>query len=428
LDARLQKRYLLLVEAHVNDVQSVAAGVKALPGVATSFAATQGAWRFFANPKVTLPKLIEPLRSVGRQACAESPSSYVLVVHDWSKLDYDGHASKKDLTQLSQVLDRGYEQLTALLVDAANGAPLAPMGMTVLSAAGMHSTEAVAPQPRTPHLDQVLPWMEASRSWGLSKTCVHVIDREADSLKHWRQWAAAGHRFLARGDDRRASFRGQSKRLSEIVATLQAEGAFAAHGEVAIRGRKGEQWVAETAITLDGPAWGRTPEGKTCRVDGPPINLRLVVVHVRDSQGELLAEWLLLSNVWEVSALQVAHWYYWRWQIESFHKLLKSAGLEVEEWLQESAAAITKRLLVGCMACVTVWTLQRQTTPEALECQKILVRLSGRQMKRHRPITAPALLAGLHLLLTMLEVLEHYTPEQLHKFANTAAPHLCASG
>lgn len=428
MDARLQRRYLQLVESHMNVVQAVAAGVKALPGAGQSFAATQGAWRFFANPRVTLAKLVEPLREVGRQACRESPSPYALLVHDWSKLDYDGHKSKPDLTQLSQELDRGYEQMTALLVDGHQGAPLAPMGMTVFSAAGLHSTEADSPQPRLAHLDQVLPWMEASRTWDLSKTCVHVIDREGDSLKHLRQWDAAGHLFLVRGDDRRVKFRGESQLLSQIVQTLRAEGAFANTGEVSIRGRKGRQWIAEAEIVVDGPAWGRTTEGKTCRVNGPPLRLRFVVAQVRDSEGQLLAEWLLLTNVWDVPALQIALWYYWRWQIESFHKLLKSAGLEVEEWKQESAAAIAKRLLVGCMACVTVWTLQRQATPEARECQQFLVRLSGRQTKRHRPITTPALLAGFYVLLTTLEVLEHYTPDQLRHYAQTAAPILCRSG
>ena len=358
----------------MNAVQAVAAGVKALPGVGTAFAATQAAWRFFANPRVTLGKLIEPLREVGRQACEESRSPYVLVAHDWSKLDYDGHRSKTDLTQLSQELDRGYELLTALLVDGADGSPLAPMGITVLSAAGMHSTESDTPQPRLAHLEQVLPWMEASRTWGLSKTCVHVIDREGDSLKHMRSWDAAGHRFLVRGDDRRVSFRGQSQRLSQVVDVLSQEGFFVSHGEISLRGRKGQQWVAETEIVLDGPAWGKTPAGKNCRVDGPAIRLRLVVVQVRDAPGTLLAEWLLLTNVWDVSALQIALWYYWRWRIESFHKLLKSAGLEAEEWLQETASAIAKRLLVGCMACVTVWALQRKSTPEAHECQRFLVR------------------------------------------------------
>lgn len=428
MDRRLQKRYLQLVESHMNVVQSVAAGVKVLPRVGNAFSATQGAWRFFANPRVTLGKLIEPLREVGREACRESLSSYVLLVHDWSKLDYDGHTSKADLTQLSQKLDRGYEQMTPLLVDAHDGAPLAPMGVSVLSAAGLHTSEADTPQPRIAHLEQVLPWMESSRSWGLSKTCVHVIDREGDSLKHMRRWHAAGHLLLVRADDRRVKFRDESRLLSEIIEILQQEGAFERNGEVSIRGRTGEQSTAETEIVLDGPAWGTTPEGKTCRVLGPALRLRLVVVHVRDATGKLLAEWLLLTNVWDVSALQIALWYYWRWRIESFHKLLKSAGLEVEEWLQETAAAITKRLLVGCMACVTVWALQRQTTPEAKECQRFLVRLSGRQMKRKRPITAPALLAGLHLLLTMLDVLDHHTPAQLREYADRAAPLLRSSG
>src|SRR5205823_6928309 len=138
--------------------------------------------------------------------------------------------------------------------------PLAPMGMTVFSAAGLHSTEADSPQPRLAHLDQVLPWMEASRTWGLSKTCVHVIDREGDSLKHLRQWDAAGHRFLIRGDDRRVQFRGQSQLLSQIVKVLHQEGALVATGQVSIRGRSAEQWVAESEVIIDGRAWGQTRE------------------------------------------------------------------------------------------------------------------------------------------------------------------------
>jgi hypothetical protein len=412
----------------MNVVQAVAAGIKALPGVGKAFAATQGAWRFFANERVTLPKLIEPLREVGRQECKESSSAYVLAVHDWSKLDYCSHTSKTDQTQLSQELDRGYEQMTVLLVAAEDGAPLAPMGLELLSAAGRHTTEAEAPQPRINHLDQVLLWMEASRSWGLDKKPVHVIDREADSLKHLRAWEAARHLFLVRADDRRVQFRGRSELLSQIVQILSGEGAFQPTGEVSIRGRKGQQSVAETEVVLNGPSWERDPEGKKRRVPGPALRVRLVIAQVRDANGELLAEWLLLANVFDVTAAQIALWYYWRWKIESFHKLLKSAGLEVEEWQQETAVAIAKRLLVGCMACVTVWSLQRQATPEAKECQAFLVGLSGRQMKRSRPVTAPALLAGLHVLLTMLDVLEQYSPAQLREYAQIAAPALCRSG
>ncbi len=422
MELRLQKRYRHLVESHLNVVQAVAAGIKAIPGVEKSFAATQAAWRFFRNPDVTLGELIGPLQDVGREACMVSGSPYALIAFDWSKMDYDGHANKPDLTQLSHAQDLGYEMATALLIDAADGSPLAPMGLSVLCSLGMYSTESKSVQPPVAHLDQVLSWMEHSNSWSLGRRPVFVIDREADSVKHLRAWDAAGHLFLVRADDRRLSFRGSSQLLSEVALTLEHEGCFKSYGKVSIRGQMGTQSIAETEVILDQPANGTTADGKSCRIPGIPLNVRLVVVHVRDDDGKLLAEWWLLTNVLDVSALQIATWYYWRWRIETFHKLLKSSGLEMEEWLQESALAITKRLLVGCMACVTVWALQRQTTPEAETCKAFLVRLSGRQMKRKRPVTAPALMSGLHLLLTMLQVLESHTVEQLQAYAKIAAP------
>jgi hypothetical protein len=428
MDVRLQKRYLQLVGAHVNAVQAVAAGIHALPGAGQSFAATQAAWRFFKNPRVTLVKLIEPLRAMGRCSAAESSSPYVLLAHDWSKMDYDTHTSKTDLTQLTNALDRGYEMGTALLVDAGNGAPLAPMDVRVRAADGSYTTESETVERHLPHLEQVLPCMKASATWQLGRTCVHVIDREADSVKHMRQWDADGHKVLLRADDRRVEFCGNIQLFSAITATLEAEQKFALTREVDFKGGCAQQFVAETDVVLTEPAWGRTPEGKNRRIPGRPLRLRLVIVQLRDDKGTRLAQWWLLTNVWDVSAETVAMWYYWRWRIESFHKLLKSAGLELEEWRQESASAIAKRLLVAAMACVTVWQLQRLNTREAQTCQQFLVRMSGRQTKRTRPITTSALLAGLHLLLTMLEILEHYTPDQLRVFARQAAPLLRPSG
>lgn len=414
----------------MNAAQAVAAGIKALPGVGQAFAATQAAWRFFANPRVTLPKLVEPLRDAGRKSAAQSESPYALLVHDWSKLDYDGHTSKTDQIRLTNEYDRGYDQATALLVDAATGDPLAPMEVAVKAADGMHTTRYDAPQPAVTHREQVLPTMHASRAWEVPKTLVHVIDREADSLNHYRQWHADGHFFLVRANDRRATYRGELRKLSGIIQQLQADGAFAEVREIEFRGRPARQFVAETEIVLAGPAWSRPDgSGNAKRVPGPPLTMRFIVAQVRDQQGQLLAEWLLLTNLLtDVTADRIALWYYWRWRIESFHKLLKSAGLQTEFWQQESATAIAKRLLVACMACVVVWQLERQRTPEAQTCQKFLVRLSGRQTKRRRSVTTSALLAGLHVLVVMLDVLQDHTPEQLRQFAYHAFPLLRFSG
>ena len=148
--------------------------------------------------------------------------------------------------------------------------------------------------------------------------------------------------------------------------------------------------------------------------------LRLIIVELRDTEGKVLAHWLLLSNVpldWATSD-QLARCYYWRWRIESFFKLLKSHGQQLEHWQQETGPAIFRRLLVAAMACVVVWQLQADESPSAMELKTVLVRLSGRQTKRKRPHTAPALLAGMWALLSMFALLEHYDLRKLRQLAN----------
>jgi hypothetical protein len=421
MDRRLQDRYLVLVHQHMNTATTLAAGIHALPYVGNAFAAAQAAWRFFNNKKTTLPVLVEPLRELARQSVAQSSSEYALLVHDWSKIEFAGHASKKDQVQLSHSTDHGYEMTTALLVDAATGMPLAPMELSLLAATGRHTTADAKVQPVIAHLDQILPVMQASESWGLGKRLVHIIDREADSLLHMRQWHAQGHGFLVRADDRRVEFRGASCLLTEIVPLLRQEQAFQDVRDVEIRGKKGRLFVAQTEIILDGPAWQRDEDDKKIRVPGEPMSVRLIVAQVRNKSGKVLAQWLLLTNVAvAVGADLIATWYYWRWKIETFHKLMKSAGLQMEEWQQRSAKAISKRLLVASMTCVVVWQLERLTTPAAETLKEFLMRLSGRQTKRSRPITTTGLLAGLHALITMLAVLERHTPEELREFAKAA--------
>jgi hypothetical protein len=170
--------------------------------------------------------------------------------------------------------------------------------------------------------------------------------------------------------------------------------------------------VAEAAVVLTRRAWHqRRRGGKRLRrvVPGPPLPLRLVVSRVFGAGGELLAEWLLLSNVpAEVAAEAVALWYYWRWRVESYFKPLKSAGQQLEGWQQGTAEAVAKRLVVASMACVVVWRLARAEGPEAAGARAALVRLGGRQVRRGKGYTAPALLAGLWVLLAGLAAVEQY--------------------
>jgi hypothetical protein len=131
MDRRLQRRYVKLVKEHMSSATRTAAGPSLLPGQSKSAAATQAAWRFFNNDRVDMTSLVEPLRQAGRDASAESSSDFVLLAHDWCKIDYGNHAAKADLRQLTHEHDIGYDLTTALLVDADDGVPLAPMQLHV---------------------------------------------------------------------------------------------------------------------------------------------------------------------------------------------------------------------------------------------------------------------------------------------------------
>lgn len=417
LDARLQRRYLMLVQSHLRVANALAAGVASLPDAGSAFAATQAAWRFLNNDRISLPALAEPLREVGRRRVATLKAPLVLLVHDWCKASFHHPRRKRDLAQLTHDSDVGYELTTALLVSADDGQPLAPMELEVYTKKGVLSTRDGSSRHR-PHLEQVLPTMRASQSWGLSKPIVHVIDREADSVDHYRRWDSAGHKFLIRADDRRVRWNGPPFLLSEVARKLREQGTFSCAGAANDQGRKAQLWVAETRVVLHRPA-KKNVRGRKYDKPGRPLELRLIVAQVRGRGGKLLAQWLLLSNVpgeWATAEL-LAWCYYWRWRIESFFKLLKSHGQQLEQWQQASGPAIARRLLIAAMACVVVWQLQADQSPKATELKGLLVRLSGRQTKRSHPHTAPALLAGLWMLLSFLELLEHYSLHELKRLA-----------
>lgn len=421
IERRLQRRYVTLVKSHMHTGSRTAAGMSLPHSTKGAFTATQAAWRFFNNDHIVLSDLMEPLRHVGREATKESTSPYSLLVHDWSKLGYSAHRSKKDIVQLTHKDDTGYELTTALLVSADTGSPLAPMEVHLKAKGKTYSTRVGVGSEN--HLSQVLPTMEASKGWDIPTTLVHVIDREADSIRHLRSWHEAGHLFLVRIDDRKVLWNEKEMWVADILPHMN----FQLQEPVQYRSKKAELHVAETTITLYLPArtWVNNHSHQK-KVPGKPLTARLVVSRIVGAGNEILAQWFLLTNVPSDNAdtRTISTWYYWRWQIESFFKLLKSSGLELEHWQQETALAIARRLLVAAMACVTVWQLERDKTDAAEKMKLLLMRLSGRATKRSRPITTPGLLHGLFVLLPLLELMQEGNLESVQSLAHEAMPFL----
>lgn len=280
--------------------------------------------------------------------------------------------------------------------------------------------------------------MTAAAGWRLGHTLVHVIDREADSVGHYRRWHAAKHQFVVRADrDRVVLHQGRDSSLTEVAASLADSFADVHDTEgqpqlVSIRAGTGTVHVAETEVVLHRAArhytGERTASGykKQVEVPGPPLPLRLVVTRVVDKAGKALAEWWLLTNVAgaDADAATIGRWYAWRWSIESYHKLIKTSGMNAEEWQQQSGAAFLRRLCVASMACLTVWHLQRDKSAQAARLRVVLIRLSGRQMKYKVESTAPALLAGLERLLAIDDLMQVEDIDEILALARRQLPRL----
>jgi hypothetical protein len=425
VEKRLQKRYQQLVQEHSGHAHPGAPGPRLLPNESSAKAGAMAAWRFYANPRTTFTRLAAPLLQAAADAATEHCQDFALVPLDWSWLDYSRHSSKPDRALGPNGL-LGYKLLSALLLSDRDGLPLAPLCAQLQTARGLFSSRFDRLRRPGTALDELAPVLDFVTDLPLGKRPVFIIDQEADSIFHWRLWQRRKCLFLVRGDDDRkvrlGGPDGEELLLPAVARRLRRQGAFRRVRTVQYEGRSVGQYVAETAVVLERPAWlHRQVDGQRKRLvrPGVPLPLRLVVTELRDQNGRVLERWYLFTNVpAQVSAATVALWYYWRWKIETFFKLLKGSGQQVEHWQQEDGPTVLKRLLVASMACVLAWRLGQSTAPQAEQARRVVLSLSGRQVEYGQDYTLEALLAGTWVLLALAALLEQLPAGQLRQLAD----------
>jgi hypothetical protein len=424
LEPRLQRRFVQLVLEHLGSAVAVAAGPRRLFGCSAA-ASAQGACRFFDNDSIDLRCLTLPVLRRAAFDLQESPCPFVLAIHDWSKLNFHHHSRKADQIDFGQTTDRGYELTSCLLVDADDGVPLAAAHLRLCTAREVFDSCQPAPARYVSHLDTLLKVFDHLRRAGLPRRLVHVIDCEGDSVGHLRLWCKKGHLVLVRTDGTRTvNWRGREYKMPDVVEQLQQDGAFGPAQAVRYHGRRAFQEVAQAEVLLCRPAY-RNRKGRRKVLPGKPLAMRLVVTRVYDLEGVLVAQWCLLTNVpAQLSAELVALWYYWRWRIESYFKLLKAAGQQLEHWQQWDGQGIAMRLAVASMACLLAWRAARQGGEQGRSLREVLIGLSGRLLKHEQEATLPALLQGLRLLLAAVLLVLRLGWEQTLSLAALALPQL----
>lgn len=412
-DKRLNKRYDSLVQ-HFCQTATLSNSMKTPIDSIQTQSHTQALYRFLQNEKVGIAELSKPLLEQAFAATQQHCDKWVLVMHDWSMLHL-AHRNKPQKWQRSHKSDVGYELQSSLLVSDKTGLPIAPIAQNLVCSEGTLSSYQAQMLPRQSHLDELGQRMNWLKQQGLSRPLLHIVDRDADSAAHLGQWQANEHHFLIRVKaNNTLTYQGIAQKCAQIAEQLS----YSKQKEhIVYKGQKAFLHIAQAPVILERAAKPKAQENgkRKAAQKGNPLSLNLICTQVQNQQGQVLAQWFLLTNT-DIDMQQCVRFYYWRWQIESYFKLLKSSGFQMENWLQESALAFFKRALIVANSCILVWHLLHDTSDEAMDFKYLLVRLSGKNTKRKQSvvqITAPALLAGYLVLLSAHELLQLMSPDEI---------------
>lgn len=417
-----------MVKSAVNAQQRATNGLKILLGNET-MTQVQSTWRFLNNPNVTIKELYEPLAQHLEKEIVSQCDKYVLSMADWSHLDYKKHTSKKELkseNRKDNCIKRGYDLQGIIAVSDRTGEPIGIMEHNLKTADKVYSTYSDTIDMNLTHLEELrMRAKYISNNLKTDKRVVNIVDREADSIAFMRGLDEDNQLFSLRGKNN-STVNYYDKESDKTISIKQGELANTLPlgkkvKRIDYKKKKVTIFANECAISIsrDATKLSTDSDGKKriVKTQGKTLELRFIVERLVDENNEIVAEWLLISNVFDkdIDATTLANWYYYRWKIESYFKLLKSSGFNLEEWQQKEPLALFKRLLIVSNACIIVWKIANDNSENAKRIRDFLISLSGKQMQRGIDFTYPALLSGLESYLTALDLLRQFSIEEIFK-------------
>jgi len=331
-----------------------------------------GAWRFFANEKVTGEKIIDNWGERTRDAVA---GRHVLAIQDTTEVHFATTPERRrGLGQCGHGNAYGLLAHTMMALDADSGACL---GLVTGQIWNRETRQT------TPLRKRALAARE-SRRWVNTATAAKpilaqaamvtvVCDRESDIYPSW-----------GRVPDERV----------HVLTRVMSDRCLIGAGEATLHTVADRFPVADTA-TLDLPARPPKHAARTAKLElrfgeveiARPVNekdrtlprsvrLRLVAVREVDTpEGEEPLHWLLLTThaVDDLAkAWLIVAWYKLRWTIEQLFRLAKSQGLGLEDSQMASAERLIKLTATALKAaCIDLQLVQERDGQHGLPASTV---------------------------------------------------------
>ena len=329
-------------------------------------------YRFFSNNKVNIQTILQP--HIDKTVQRAKAHNRVLLVQDTTYFNFSDRAQTQGL-DIIQKNKRSKENeglmLHNTLVISDQGLPLGLIDQHFVSRKQLHCQDESGKHSRKNVKEkESIRWIKGiakanTMDFGDTQT-IHVADRESDFYELFREAAELGENVLIRASQNRAINKTHRREpsstyLFDYLKDKRAQGKTTLPIQVNEKGKKFRQaCVSVIYDTISMPA----PENKTVNKDGhlPMVELSAIMVIERNPPKDSAPLcWVLLSNLPVKTvdeALEKVNWYSLRWNIELFHKVLKS-GCQVEKSQLRDAERIKKYIVLKSIIAWRLFWLSR---------------------------------------------------------------------
>lgn len=398
-DQRLNRRFKMIA------VQLARHCGKTLASSFRQWKMIKASYRFFANPKVSESEMLSP--HIEQTVNRVKEHDTVLLLQDSTYLDYNNRPKTEglDLTFRSK-MSKASEGLilhnTLAVTD--DGIPLGLIDQTFIdrkSFTGKNFEEKrkIRHWNSPANKKESIRWINVVRKshridFGQTQT-IHIADRECDMYEFYRDAVELGENILIRASQNR-SINKRYRRESPSCLLFNHLKAKKAQGKaiitIQINGKKkyrdAELSIAYVPITMP------PPPNKTVNKDGanlPMVSLCAIMAIERNppkNQSGIL--WVLLTNL-DVhnidQAIEKVRWYSLRWNIEVFHKVLKS-GCGVEDAQLRHGDRLKKYVVLKSMVAWRLFWLARvHESNKDQPCSTVLSEVEWKILYRKSMIT-----------------------------------------
>lgn len=308
-------------------------------------------WRFIANKRVTVDKLIEGWSDRTRGAAL---GRHVLAIQDTSEIKFATTPDdRRGLGKVKKGMAYGVLLHAMIGVDAESGAMLGLAGGQIWTRPGdVEKSHAKRPLTEKESARWIVTADHAKQSLAGAAMITVMGDRESDFYAHWARTPGANVHLLTRLMNDHAVIQGGTVRKALARLPVAGRAIVELRARADQRPRNAHLSLRFGSLLLQRP--------KNTIEKGLPASIAVHVVEViepRAAKGAEPVHWILLTTH-DIKTLddawRVVRWYKQRWIIEQFFRILKLQGLRIEDSQLATAARLCKLVAIAASAAAIV--------------------------------------------------------------------------